>query len=342
MEFDGDSALVARSRYGTYEIIGTIGHGSFGIVLKARKLETCELVAIKRIPIKNDQKSDLQIVQEMVALRNSDHENIVKLLDVLKDSSAVSFILELAETNLKSVIDDSSLLLDETVIRGYFYQILRGVAYLHSLSIMHRDLKPGNVLIFTEGILKITDFGQSCYYFQEDPTRSYENQVASRWYRAPELLFGSTHYSPKVDLWSCGCILAELNNRSPLFQGKNDIDQITCIMSVLGSPNEENWKGWDDLPDSNKLLFDKFEPVTDWGKIVHQASSKFTSLLRRLIVYDPETRFSASEALRHEFFSEVVTMDESHLSADCFGFKFVPTVVEYSENNNLRGHFGIY
>ncbi|VDM41923.1 unnamed protein product [Toxocara canis] len=130
-----------------------------------------------------------------------------------------------------------------------------------------QDLKPQNVLISSEGILKITDFGQACLYFPDDPNKTYEHQVASRWYRAPELLFGSTKYTPKVDMWSCGCILAELLNGTPLFAGRNDLEQIALVMSVLGSPSEQNWKGWKDLPDSRKIAFEKMEPVQDWSTI---------------------------------------------------------------------------
>ncbi|VDK48815.1 unnamed protein product [Gongylonema pulchrum] len=128
-------------------------------------------------------------------------------------------------------------------------------------------MKPENVLITSAGVLKITDFGQCCIYVPTDPDRNYDCQVASRWYRAPELLFGSTKYGPKVDEWACGCIFTEFYNGSPLFMGKNDIEQIGKLMSVLGAPSERNWSGWSTMPDCGKIVFSDAEPLADWKAV---------------------------------------------------------------------------
>lgn len=332
-------SMSSSNEYGAmYGIIGPIGQGSFGLVMKARKLQTGETVAIKRIPIKSDRRSEIEIIREMFALRNTDHENIVKLLDIVSSTDTISLVMEYVESNLKAVIEDVYRPLNDGVVRYYFFQLLCGVSYLHSLGIMHRDLKPQNVLISSEGILKITDFGQACLYFPDDPNKTYEYQVASRWYRAPELLFGSTKYSPKVDMWSCGCILAELLNGAPLFPGRNDLEQIGLVMSVLGSPSDQNWKGWKDLPDSRKIAFEKTEPVQDWSTIVPLASAECVALLRCLIVYSDEKRYSAVEALSHDFLIEAIPHRAPYVPR-VHSKREVATVLEYDPNVDVSSLF---
>lgn len=328
-----------RGVNGVYGIIGPIGQGSFGLVVKARMLQTGEAVAIKRIPLKAGRKNEIEVIREMFALRNSNHQNIVKLLDVISGPDTISLVMEFVESNLKAAIDDVFRPLNDNVVRYYFYQLLCGIAYLHSLGIMHRDIKPENVLITSDGVLKITDFGQSCLYFADDPNRIYEHQVASRWYRAPELLFGSCHYTPKVDIWACGCVLAELYNGSPLFAGKNDLEQIARVMTVLGSPSEENWKGWSELPDSRKITFDKIDPVSDWSTVVPLASAEGLSLLSNLIAYNPEKRFSAAQALSHDFFLEAVPLRAPYIPPLRSETQMPPAVLEYDPNVDVRSLF---
>ncbi|VDK17566.1 unnamed protein product [Anisakis simplex] len=329
---------VASSAYG---IIRPIGEGSFGVVMMARKLETGETVAIKRIPLKSDRRSEIEVIREMFALRNTDHENVVKLLDIISGGDTISLVMEYVESNLKLVIEDVRRPLNDSVVKFYLFQLLCGVAYLHSIGIMHRDLKPQNVMISAEGKLKITDFGQACLYFANDPNRTYEHQVASRWYRAPELLFGSTKYTPKVDLWSCGCILAELLNGAPLFAGRNDLEQIALVMAVLGSPNEQNWKGWSDLPDSRKIVFDSIEAVSDWSTVVPLASWECIDLLQHLLVYSDELRYSAADALSHRYLLDSIPSRAPYVPPPVSQqqSKRDTTVLEYDPNIDVSSQF---
>ncbi|CAJ0568634.1 unnamed protein product, partial [Mesorhabditis spiculigera] len=145
---------------------------------------------------------------------------------------------------------------------------------------MHRDLKPENILVSHTNIVKIADFGQACLYFPDQPDREYEEQVATRWYRAPELLFGTRRYTPAVDLWATGCILAEFWNRCPLFTGRNDFDQIAKIFELLGTPTAENWPGWGSMPDSQKIIFEERYETENWSPIVPGASPQFIAVLK--------------------------------------------------------------
>ncbi|MFH4975356.1 hypothetical protein AB6A40_002065 [Gnathostoma spinigerum] len=287
----------------SYAIIAPIGQGSFGLVVKAKHLETGKIVAIKRIALRKDTRSRLEIIRETFALQNVEHRNVVRLVDVLSTSGLVCIVMEFVETDLKTIIDDVYRPLNDAITRFYFSQLLHGVAYLHLIGIMHRDIKPSNILVAKDGTLKISDFGQSCLYFP-DENREYENQVASRWYRAPELLYGSVHYDPKVDLWACGCVLAELLNGSPLFAGHSDMEQMGRIAALLGAPNEENWKEWHELPDSNKIAFENSRPTQNWQKAVASATVDCIDLLQSLLEYSPQKRLSAQEALKHPYLTD--------------------------------------
>uniref|UniRef100_A0A7E4VT69 Protein kinase domain-containing protein n=1 Tax=Panagrellus redivivus TaxID=6233 RepID=A0A7E4VT69_PANRE len=248
-----------------YGIIGRIGQGAQGVLMKARAIETGETVAVKRIHLRNDTKSHVDALREINCLRHCNHESIVKILDTFFDENTVSIVMEFVESNLKLVINDVSRPHNDVILAHYFRQIFNGVAYLHNLNIMHRDLKPENILVTQDNKIKIADFGLACVYVPNS-RKTYSHQVVTRWYRAPELLFGSITYDPKVDIWACGCVLAEYINGSPLFMGYNDIDQLAIVLSVLGTPAAASWPEWELLPDAHKIVFEDSEPCSDWKK----------------------------------------------------------------------------
>ncbi|KAH7717839.1 CMGC/CDK protein kinase [Aphelenchoides avenae] len=250
-----------------YSLTAKIGQGAYGVVLKGRNEKTNETVAIKQIQLRKDRKSQLEVLREMSLLKNADHENIIRLLDVVYAPESVSLVMEYVESNLKLVITDKRRPLDDGIARFYFTQLFHGVGHLHRIGVMHRDVKPENVLVSLSGTVKLADFGLACLYTPEDKERTYCHQVATRWYRAPELLFGAVRYDPKVDIWSVGCILAEFFNGAPLFQGASDIEQLVRVFAVLGTPTDDTWPGWRSLPDANKLDFDPIAPAEDWREI---------------------------------------------------------------------------
>uniref|UniRef100_A0A915MET4 Protein kinase domain-containing protein n=1 Tax=Meloidogyne javanica TaxID=6303 RepID=A0A915MET4_MELJA len=230
-----------------YSFLSKLGQGAHGSVLKARNLETNKIVAIKQITLVEDINVQLRIFREIQSLRLCNHKNIIKLFDIL--------------------IQDVKRPFCELIPNFYFKQIIYGIIYLHNLNIMHRDLKPENILITSNNQTKIADFGLACIYFPNDVNRDYEHQVATRWYRAPELLFGATKYTPKVDIWALGCIFAEFFNGIPLFMGGTDIEQLSKVFQILGTPTEESWPGWEFLPDAGKVLFDITKPLENWKKL---------------------------------------------------------------------------
>ncbi|MGH0190025.1 UNVERIFIED_CONTAM: hypothetical protein FKN15_041488 [Acipenser sinensis] len=225
-----------------YSILGRIGEGAHGIVFKAKHIETGETVALKKIALRKlEDGIPNQALREIKALQEiEDNPYVVKLKNVFPHGAGFVLVFEFMLSDLSEVIRNSDRPLTESQVKGYMMMLLKGVAFCHENSIMHRDLKPANLLISSTGHLKIADFGLARVYSNEGG-RLYSHQVATRWYRAPELLYGARKYDEGVDLWAVGCIFGELLNNSPLFPGENDIEQLCCVLRVLGTPNVKIW-----------------------------------------------------------------------------------------------------
>ncbi|KAE8277600.1 Cyclin-dependent kinase 20 [Larimichthys crocea] len=174
-------------------------------------------------------------------------------------------------------------------VKGYMMMLLKGVAFLHHNNIMHRDLKPANLLISSSGHLKIADFGLARLFSEQE-----RDCTATRWYRAPELLYGARKYDEGVDLWAVGCIFGELLNSSPLFPGENDIEQLCCVLRVLGTPTQDSWPEIVELPDYNKITF-KENPAIPLEEIVPDTSPQAVDLLYKFLVYPSKQRCSARQ-----------------------------------------------
>ncbi|KAJ0409886.1 hypothetical protein P43SY_005780 [Pythium insidiosum] len=284
-----------------YDVIATVGNGAFGEVFKARHVVSGDVVAIKKLRVRDD--GELRVLpaplfQEIEALRQLQHTNIVHLHDVFVDGSHVALVMEFLETDLFTILRRRKMPFSDPEIRGLMRMLLQGVAYCHRRHILHRDLKPGNLLLDRRGELKLSDFGLATVYV--GPARSYSHQVATRWYRAPELLLGARSYDGAVDMWAVGAIFAELLQLVPLFAGQSDLDQLYRIIQVLGHP-ENQWPGVAELPDYKKVEFPSYHPIP-WREIVPDACNEAVDLLSRLLVLDPSRRLTAEEALLHPYF----------------------------------------
>ncbi|XP_074594085.1 cyclin-dependent kinase 20-like [Brevipalpus obovatus] len=250
-----------------YKIIGNISAGAHGIVLEAIRSPTfnSELIssrekleknfAIKRIFIRK-QNIPLSVIREIKSLQLLDnHSHIIILLDIFVQGSSVNLVFPLLPINLTTLIYEYHL--NGYQRSMYTYMILDGIDYCHRYHILHRDLKPSNLLIDWEGFLKICDFGQARLHTNNDESDNNQmlsHQVCTRWYRSPELLYGSNSYDASIDLWSIGCIVAEMNQKLPLFRGDSDIEQLCLVVKQLGKPPDS----WSKMPDYNKvtIIFD--------------------------------------------------------------------------------------
>ncbi|CAL9206768.1 unnamed protein product, partial [Musa hybrid cultivar] len=233
-----------------YEKVEKIGEGTYGVVYKARDRLTNETIALKKIRLENeDEGVPSTAIREISLLKEMQHNNIVRLQDVVHSEKRIYLVFEYLDLDLKKHMDSCpELAKDPRLVKTYLHQILRGIAYCHSHRILHRDLKPQNLLIDRRtNALKLADFGLARAF--GIPVRTFTHEVVTLWYRAPEILLGSRHYSTPVDVWSIGCIFAEMVNRRPLFPGDSEIDELFKIFRVLGTPNEDTWPGVTSLPD---------------------------------------------------------------------------------------------
>ncbi|XP_020932196.1 cyclin-dependent kinase 7 isoform X2 [Sus scrofa] len=196
------------------------------------------------------------------------------------------------------IIKDNSLVLTPSHIKAYMLMTLQGLEYLHQHWILHRDLKPNNLLLDENGVLKLADFGLAKSF--GSPNRAYTHQVVTRWYRAPELLFGARMYGVGVDMWAVGCILAELLLRVPFLPGDSDLDQLTRIFETLGTPTEEQWPDMCSLPDF--VTFKSF-PGIPLQHIFIAAGDDLLDLIQGLFLFNPCTRITATQALKTKYFS---------------------------------------
>ncbi|XP_076443243.1 cyclin-dependent kinase 7-like [Babylonia areolata] len=285
-----------------YEKIEFLGEGQFAIVYKARDSKTDTIVAVKKIKVGTRVEAadgiNRTALREIKLLQELSHPNIIGLLDVFGHKSNVSLVFDFMETDLEIVIKDSNIVLTAAHIKSYMLQTIKGLEYLHAHWILHRDMKPNNLLINDNGVLKIGDFGLAKYY--GSPSRPYSNQVVTRWYRCPELLFGAKQYSTGVDMWSVGCILGELLTRAPLFPGDTDLDQLCKIFQKTGTPSESDWPNMVHLPDYIKF---KVYPKIPFKEIFIAASDDLLDLVECLLAMDPLHRCTATEALKMPYFS---------------------------------------
>lgn len=344
-----------------YKVDKVLGKGSYGTVCSAVDTKSTNKVAIKKVSNIFDKevllKRAVRELKLMVHFRG--HRNIVNLkdLDIIYDKpyDGLYCYQDLVENDLTHVIF-SGIQFSEFHILSFIYQILCGLKYIHSADVIHRDLKPGNILVTNKGQLQICDFGlargiNSKYTgFNSPPITNY---VATRWYRAPELILSKSEYTKAVDLWAVGCILGELYGRKPMFMGNNQLHQITEISKILGNPTLEvirkyNWKLYS--PGAAALAGGKDAEVTKKSqysintvaprlqypgiallKLYPYACEKALGMLQSLLYWDPDSRLNVEQALSHSFLAEIRSPENEPVHPTAFDFSF-----EEDKNHYLR------
>ncbi|XP_059206769.1 mitogen-activated protein kinase 15 isoform X2 [Centropristis striata] len=291
-----------------YEIKKRLGKGAYGIVWKAVDRQTGEIVAVKKIFDAFRNRTDAQrTFREIMFLQEfGDHPNIVKLLNVIRaqNDKDIYLIFEYMDTDLHAVIKKGTLLKD--IHKRYvMYQLFKAIKYLHSGNVIHRDQKPSNVLLDTDCVVKLCDFGlaRSLNQIQEDSGNpALTEYVATRWYRAPEILLGSTRYTKGVDMWSLGCILGEMLLGKALFPGTSTINQIEKIMSAIPHPSPEDILAIKSEYGSSviqRMLLKPQVPLEDL--LQSSVPPDALELLRGLLVFNPDKRLTAEQALQHPY-----------------------------------------
>ena len=291
-----------------YELLNKQGKGAYGVVFKAMDKKTHEIVALKKNfdAFQNATDSQRTYREIMLLQELNGHENIIRLLNVIKaeNDKDIYLVFEYMETDLHTVIRANIL---EPVHKQFImYQLLKALKFIHSAGIIHRDLKPSNILINSDSYIKVCDFGLArCISSFTGKDVVMTDYVATRWYRAPEILLGSTKYGTQADMWSVGCVIAEMVLGYPIFQGDNSVDQLVEIIKVLGTPKRKEISEMN--PEYTKYRFPLVKCYT--LKEIFQGYSNigddFINLLQNIFVYNPEKRIKPLDALCHPFFDSL-------------------------------------
>jgi cyclin-dependent kinase 7 len=257
-------------------------------------------VAIKKIYMRSaDEGVSMEALREIKLLSELHHPNIIRALDIFNHKQNIHLVLDFMTLDLEQIIQSKNIVLSPDDVRRYLRMILLAIEHCHTNWVLHRDIKPANFLVGSNGQLQLADFGLAKIY--GTPKRVMTPRSCTLWYRAPELLYGCNFYGGAVDMWSVGCVFAEMLLRRPLFGGREntEMSQLGRIFNVMGTPNEAVWKGVTSLP-----TFAEFEavPPKKWAEVFPAASEHTLDLVQGLLCYPASERLSATEALQHPYF----------------------------------------
>ncbi|XP_010027349.1 probable serine/threonine-protein kinase At1g54610 [Eucalyptus grandis] len=294
------AGLVPKSA-DSYDKLAKVGHGTYSNVYKARDRDTRKIVALKKVRFDTTEPESVKFMaREIMILQKLDHPNVIKLEGIATSRMQYSLYLvfDFMQYDLTKIICRPGLRLSEPQIKCYMHQLLSGLHHCHEKGILHRDIKASNLLIDKSGMLKLADFGLA-KFFNPNEKRQLTSRVVTLWYRAPELLLGSTDYGVGIDLWSAGCLLAEMFLGRPFMPGKTEVEQLHRIFKLCGAPSEDYWK-------RNKLQT-TYRPPSHYQPSYRETFKDFPSssfgLLTKLLALDPAYRGTAASALKNDFFS---------------------------------------
>ncbi|XP_078677271.1 cyclin-dependent kinase 17-like isoform X12 [Branchiostoma floridae x Branchiostoma belcheri] len=310
----------------SYTKLDKLGEGTYATVFKGKSKLTDNLVALKEIRLEHEEGAPCTAIREVSLLKDLKHANIVTLHDIIHTEKSLTLVFEYLEKDLKQYMDDCGNIMSMTNVKLFLYQLLRGLNYCHRRRILHRDLKPQNLLINEKGELKLADFGLA--RAKSVPTKTYSNEVVTLWYRPPDVLLGSTEYSTPIDMWGVGCIFYEMSAGRPLFPGSTVEDELHLIFKTLGTPTAETWPGAMTNEDFLMYNFPHYEPEP-LVNLAPRLDADGQDLASKLLQYEAKWRISADEAMKHPYFNtlgprihklpdtaSIFTLDEIRLAKD--------------------------
>jgi len=326
-----------------YVPIKPIGKGAYGIVCSAKDEKLNTKVAIKKITNAFENVVDAKrTLREIKLLRHLKHENVVPITDCMLPTKEEEFVFndvyvmyELMDTDLHQIIRSDQPLTDDHC-QYFIYQLLRGLKYIHSADVLHRDLKPSNLLLNANCDLKICDFGLARTNTQDKNRDFMTEYVVTRWYRAPELLLSCAEYSVAIDVWSCGCILAELLGRKPLFPGKDYVHQLNLITKIIGTPDEQDLYFVTSDKARRYLRQLPYAKPTDFKRLYPEANALACDLIQKMLAFNPEKRIDVEQCLKHPYLASLHDMNDEPVSTKPFTFAFE----QNNNNNNNNGGGG--
>ncbi|XP_066285341.1 cyclin-dependent kinase 17-like isoform X10 [Branchiostoma lanceolatum] len=310
----------------SYTKLDKLGEGTYATVFKGKSKLTDNLVALKEIRLEHEEGAPCTAIREVSLLKDLKHANIVTLHDIIHTEKSLTLVFEYLEKDLKQYMDDCGNIMSMTNVKLFLYQLLRGLNYCHRRRILHRDLKPQNLLINEKGELKLADFGLA--RAKSVPTKTYSNEVVTLWYRPPDVLLGSTEYSTPIDMWGVGCIFYEMSAGRPLFPGSTVEDELHLIFKTLGTPVQETWPSAMTNEDFLMYNFPHYEPEP-LVNLAPRLDADGQDLASKLLQYEAKWRISAEEAMKHPYFNtlgprihklpdtaSIFTVDEIRLAKD--------------------------
>ncbi|KAG5470738.1 hypothetical protein LSCM1_01987 [Leishmania martiniquensis] len=284
-----------------YETLGILGEGTYGVVVKARSRITGKLVAIKRFKqTEQDEHVRKTSTREVRMLQLLRHPNVIRLEDVFRREGKLYLVFEFVSNTILQLLESTTRGLTRRELRRYTYQLLRGIEFCHRNNVIHRDVKPENVLIDESGLLKLCDFG---FARQISAKGKYTDYVATRWYRAPELLVGDVAYGKPVDVWALGCMFAELSDGQPLFPGESDLDQLCLILQTCGPVPARMVLIFEHNPLYNGISFPHTSIACTLKERYHRESDDWLEFLRSCLQTDPAQRLTCTELMELPYFT---------------------------------------
>uniref|UniRef100_A0A1I7RHA7 cyclin-dependent kinase n=1 Tax=Bursaphelenchus xylophilus TaxID=6326 RepID=A0A1I7RHA7_BURXY len=308
----------------TYKKIFDLGEGTYATVWLGKSLLTGKSVAMKEMRLEHEEGAPCTAIREVSLLRSLKHANVVTLHDIIYTDRVLTLVFEFVERDLREYMEEIARLISIDNVKLFLVQLLRGLAYCHRRRILHRDLKPQNLLINRLGELKLADFGLA--RAQSIPTKTYSNEVVTLWYRPPDVLLGSTDYTTHIDMWGVGCILFEMLHHKPMFPGQSNEEQLKLIFNMLGTPTMEECPDLCQMPGFKQGNFKKQRAKS----LIRQprVDAQRADLLEKCLKYDGKKRISALDAMRHPFLdcfpATIFSLPDTESVLSLPGVKYIP------------------
>nr|XP_033484855.1 cyclin-dependent kinase 16 [Epinephelus lanceolatus] len=286
----------------TYIKLDKLGEGTYATVYKGRSKLTDNLVALKEIRLEHEEGAPCTAIREVSLLKDLKHANIVTLHDIIHTQKSLTLVFEYLDKDLKQYLDDCGNIIHVHNVKLFLFQLLRGLSYCHRRKVLHRDLKPQNLLINERGELKLADFGLA--RAKSIPTKTYSNEVVTLWYRPPDILLGSTDYSTHIDMWGVGCIFYEMATGRPLFPGSTVEEELHFIFKLLGTPTEQSWPGISSNDEFVAYNYPQYR-AERLSNHTPRLSSEGVDLLSKFLQFEGKKRISTAESMNHRYFSNL-------------------------------------
>jgi cyclin-dependent kinase-like len=291
-----------------YEVIGIVGEGAYGIVMKCRNKETNEIVAIKKFKDGEEEIVQKSMLRELKVLKKLRHENIVQLKESFRRKGKLYLVFEYVDRNLLEILETQPNGFDQQLVKKFIYQLCKSIIYIHSIDMIHRDIKPENILVTNDLQVKVCDFGFTRSLPQKGGILT--DYVATRWYRAPELLLGCTNYGKEIDFWAVGCIMGEITDGKAMFPSENELEQLYMIQKLFGTLPQNMLEMFSSNPRFTGYKLEQvLKPETLERKYYGRLNKPAFSFMKALLKLDPRERLCGIDVLYHSYFDDIRAED---------------------------------